>query len=72
MNDTTVAFYGHFDRQPEANGWFDGLGPWDPAIRNGKLYGRGASDDGYSVYMMIAAIMALRHHNIDHPRCVGI
>ena len=72
MNDTTVAFYGHFDRQPEASGWFDGLGPWEPAIRNGKLYGRGASDDGYSVYMMISAIMALRHHNIDHPRCVGI
>ncbi len=71
-NETTVAFYGHFDRQPEASGWSEGLGPWEPCILNGKLFGRGASDDGYSVYMMIAAIMALRHQNIDHPRCVGI
>ncbi len=71
-NDTTVAFYGHFDRQPEASGWDEGLGAWNPVIRNGKLYGRGTADDGYSVYMMIAAIAALRHHKIEHPRCVGI
>ena len=71
-NDTTVAFYGHFDRQPEASGWGEGLGPWNPVIRNGKLYGRGTSDDGYSVYMMIAAIAALREKQIDHPRCIGI
>ena len=71
-NETTVAFYGHFDRQPEASGWDDGVGPWNPVIRNGKLFGRGASDDGYSVYMMISAIMALRQKGIDHPRCVGI
>ena len=72
LNDTTVAFYGHFDRQPEASGWDEGLGPWEPVIRNGKLYGRGASDDGYSVYMMISAITTLRQQGIEHPRCVGI
>lgn len=71
-NETTVAFYGHFDRQPEAIGWDEGLGPWNPTIRDGKLFGRGASDDGYSVYMMITAIMALRHQGLDHPRCIGI
>src|SRR5262249_24927955 len=37
-----VLLYGHLDKQPEFTGWLPGLGPWEPVVRDGKLYGRGA------------------------------
>ncbi len=37
-----VLLYGHLDKQPEFTGWLAGLGPWEPVMRDGKLYGRGA------------------------------
>ena len=36
-----VLLYGHLDKQPEFTGWLPGLGPWEPVVRDGKLYGRG-------------------------------
>lgn len=45
-SDKTIIFYGHFDKQPPMLPWDEGLGPYSPVIRDGKLYGRGASDDG--------------------------
>ena len=54
-----VFFYGHFDKQPETEGWSEGLGPWTPVVRDGRLYGRGASDDGYSFYSALTAVKAL-------------
>ena len=72
QTDNTVAFYGHLDKQPEASGWSEGLGPWTPVIRDGKLFGRGCSDDGYSVFLMISALVSLREQGLGHPHCVGI
>ena len=46
----TVLMYGHLDKQPEMIGWREGYGPWDPLIKDGKLYGRGGADDGYAVF----------------------
>jgi len=37
----TVLLYGHLDKQPEMSGWAEGLGPWLPVVKDGKLYGRG-------------------------------
>src|SRR5690606_38552239 len=45
-----VVLYGHLDKQPEFSGWLEGLGPWQPVIRDGKLYGRGGADDGYATF----------------------
>src|SRR3954463_1401088 len=39
--DDTVLMYGHFDKQPEFTGWMEGLDPWTPVLRDGRLYGRG-------------------------------
>lgn len=71
-NSQTVLMYGHLDKQPEFDGWRNGLGPWTPKYIDGKLYGRGGADDGYAAYAAITAIQALKEQNIAHPRIVGI
>jgi acetylornithine deacetylase/succinyl-diaminopimelate desuccinylase-like protein len=65
-----VLLYGHLDKQPEFTGWLPGLGPWEPVIRDGKLYGRGGADDGYAVFSSLTAIAALKAQNIPLARCV--
>ena len=67
-----VFFYGHFDKQPETEGWAEGLGPWTPVVRDGRLYGRGSSDDGYSFYSALTAVLALEASGTPHPRIVGL
>ena len=70
--ERTVLFYGHLDKQPEMEGWRAGLGPWQPVIDDGRLYGRGAADDGYAVYAALTVIAALDAQAVARPRCVGI
>jgi acetylornithine deacetylase/succinyl-diaminopimelate desuccinylase-like protein len=62
--------YGHLDKQPEFTGWLPGLGPWEPVLREGRLYGRGAADDGYAVFSSLTAIAALKEQQVRLPRCV--
>jgi len=69
-NDDTVLLYGHLDKQPEFDGWSNGLTPWEPVIRDGKLYGRGGADDGYAVFGSLTAIRALQEQGVPHARCV--
>ena len=71
-NERTVLFYGHLDKQPEMTGWREDLGPWVPKIEDGKLYGRGAADDGYAIYAALTIIAALDAQGAARPRCVGI
>ncbi|HYB32624.1 MAG TPA: M20 family metallopeptidase [Steroidobacteraceae bacterium] len=66
----TALLYGHLDKQPEFTGWLPGLGPWEPVIRDGRLYGRGAADDGYAVFSSLTAIAALKQQQVRLPRCV--
>lgn len=66
----SVLLYGHLDKQPEFTGWLPGLGPWEPVLRDGKLYGRGAADDGYAVFSSLTAIAALKEQKVKLPRCV--
>ncbi|MFL6620016.1 MAG: M20/M25/M40 family metallo-hydrolase, partial [Povalibacter sp.] len=70
--DDTVLMYGHFDKQPEFTGWMEGLDPWTPVLRDGRLYGRGGADDGYAVFGSLLAIRALAEQKIPHARCVII
>lgn len=67
-----VLIYGHLDKQPEFSGWRSDLGPWTPTYEDGKLYGRGGADDGYSIYSAITAIVALQAQHVAHPRIVGL
>jgi acetylornithine deacetylase/succinyl-diaminopimelate desuccinylase-like protein len=65
----TVLLYGHLDKQPEMTGWADGLGPWIPVVKDGRLYGRGGADDGYAMFAALAAILALKAQGARHARC---
>ena len=69
-SEEVVVLYGHFDKQPEFSGWSEGLDPWTPVIRNGKLYGRGGADDGYATFGSLTAIRALQEQGIPHAHCV--
>ena len=62
--------YGHMDKQPEMAGWRDGLGPWQPVLEDGRLYGRGGADDGYAVFAALIALRALAEQEVSHGRCM--
>ena len=68
--EDTVLLYGHLDKQPEFEGWAPGLSPWEPVLRDERLYGRGGADDGYAAFAAITAIEALQREGIAHARCV--
>lgn len=68
----TIMLYGHLDKQPPMTGWADGLGPYSPVIRDGKLYGRGGADDGYSFFSIVSAVHALKDNGLPHPRLVAL
>jgi len=70
--DTTVLLYGHLDKQPEFDGWAEGLGPWQAVRRDDRLFGRGGADDGYAVYSTIALIKALEAQALARPRIVAL
>jgi acetylornithine deacetylase/succinyl-diaminopimelate desuccinylase-like protein len=65
-----VLMYGHMDKQPEFTGWAEGLSPWTPVMRDGRLYGRGGADDGYAVFGSLLSLNALAEQHVPHARCV--
>jgi acetylornithine deacetylase/succinyl-diaminopimelate desuccinylase-like protein len=68
--DDCVLMYGHLDKQPEFTGWSDGLDPWTPVLRDGKLYGRGGADDGYALFASLTALRTLHEQGVAHARAV--
>jgi acetylornithine deacetylase/succinyl-diaminopimelate desuccinylase-like protein len=66
----TVLMYGHLDKQPEMKGWT--TGPWEPVIKEGRLYGRGGADDGYALFAALSALLALKAQGVAHARTVII
>lgn len=53
----TVLIYGHYDVQPaESDGW--NSSPFDPVVRDGRMYGRGSSDNKGQHLAQLLAIRA--------------
>lgn len=59
----TVLVYGHYDVQPPdpLNLW--NSPPFEPVIKDGKIYARGACDDKGQVYMHVKAFETMIKHN---------
>ncbi len=60
----TVLVYGHYDVQPPdpLNLWTSP--PFEPTVRDGKIYARGACDDKGQFYMHIKAFEIMMKHNL--------
>jgi acetylornithine deacetylase/succinyl-diaminopimelate desuccinylase-like protein len=63
----TVLVYGHYDVQPP-----DPMGRWntppfEPTVRDGDIYARGASDDKGQSYTHVKALEAYRKTDTDFP-----
>jgi len=56
----TVLCYGHYDVQPPDPLELWNSPPFDPSIRDGNIYARGACDDKGQMYMHVKAVEALR------------
>lgn len=59
----TVLVYGHYDVQPAdpLNLWHSG--PFEPVIKDGKIYARGACDDKGQMFMHIKALEVMTKTN---------
>jgi acetylornithine deacetylase/succinyl-diaminopimelate desuccinylase-like protein len=55
----TVLIYGHYDVQPAEmkDGW--DTNPFEPVIKDGKIYARGASDDKGQMFAQLKAVESL-------------
>lgn len=65
-----IAILGHLDVVPEGDGWT--YNPYDAQIHNGKIYGRGTTDDKGPTVGAIYALKAIKDLNIPLKRRVRI
>ncbi len=59
----TVLVYGHYDVQPPDPLELWNSGPFDPIIKDGKVYARGSCDDKGQFYMHIKALEIMHQTN---------
>ncbi len=65
----TLLFYNHYDVQPPEPLELWTSPPFEPVVRNGALYARGAKDDKGEFVARLAAVDAVRASNRGKPPC---
>ena len=70
--DPVLVFLGHTDVVPTGPEGDWASAPFDPTIRDGRLYGRGAADMKSGVAAMVLALEAYARSNPDHRGTVGL
>ncbi|MFB3057505.1 MAG: dipeptidase, partial [Ignavibacteriaceae bacterium] len=63
----TVLIYGHYDVQPVDPIDLWDTPPFEPTVRNGKIYARGATDDKGQIYMHVKSVEAYLKTNGKLP-----
>lgn len=63
----TVLIYGHYDVQPEDPLDLWETPPFEPVIRDGKLFARGATDDKGQLFIHVKAVDLLMKENGELP-----
>jgi acetylornithine deacetylase/succinyl-diaminopimelate desuccinylase-like protein len=64
QGDRVINFYAHYDGQPvDPAQW--ATPPWSPVIKDGRLYGRSASDDKAPIIAMLAAIDSMKAAHVE-------
>lgn len=58
-----IHFSGHYDVVPAGTGW--SMDPYDSVVKDGKLYGRGSSDQKSGIISQIFSIYALKKAGIN-------
>jgi acetylornithine deacetylase/succinyl-diaminopimelate desuccinylase-like protein len=63
----TVLFYGHYDVQPPDPLELWQSSPFEPELRNGRVYARGASDDKGQIFAFLQGVAALLKAGVEPP-----
>lgn len=66
-NAPTLLVYGHYDVQPSEPEDMWTTPPFEPAVRDGRLYARGSADDKGQVHMHVKALETRLASNADTP-----
>ena len=68
----TLWFVAHMDTVPEGARELWDTDPFEPVVRDGKIYGRGAEDNGQAVVSTLFTLKALLSTTIKPPINVGV